>query len=188
MSALIDTLYTRFLEMFPELAETKDASTSHDEGVTPEKNAESGENAATPETASTYCRRTEHAKVGYDLDLAVEPEQVPEAARIMDDKSFALDMITGVDWPDDNQLELVYDFLHFENPARVVVRTRIPRDHPVIASLSGIYPGANWHEREAAEFYGIDFTGHPNLIHLLLPEDFQGFPLRKDFKPEPDPS
>ena len=180
MSQAIDNLQTLFAKRFPPMEATPtppavDAGTESNEETDP---------AAAPQEP---CRWTEHAKAGYDLDLAVEPHDVLEAAGILDKDGFAIDMITAIDWPDDNQFELIYDFLHFLNPARVAVRTRIPRDRPEIASLSSIYSGANWHERETAEFFGIDFTGHPNPIHLLLPEDFQGFPLRKDFKPEPDP-
>lgn len=180
MSASIENLQARFAKRFPA-RETETPPPATDAGT--ESNEETQPAAAPQEP----CRRTEHAKAGYDLDLAVEPHDVLEAAGILDKDGFAIDMITAIDWPDDNQFELIYDFLHFLNPARVAVRTRIPRDRPEIASLSSIYSGANWHERETAEFFGIEFTGHPNPIHLLLPEDFRGFPLRKDFKPEPDP-
>ncbi len=64
---------------------------------------------------------------------------------------------------------------------RVTFSTRIPHDRPVIDSLVGVYAGANWHEREAHEMFGIDFTGHPDLSHLYLPEGFLGNPLLKTF-------
>jgi NADH-quinone oxidoreductase subunit C len=179
MSPPIENLQRRFAERFP--ANEPDTPSPEADAVT-EENQEAQPEAVSPEP----CRRTEHAKVGYDLDLTVEPQDVLEAAGIIDMEGFAIDMITAVDWPDENQFELIYDFLHFLNPARVVVRTRIPRDRPLIPSLSAIFPGANWHERETAEFFGIEFPGHPNPIHLLLPEDFNGYPLRKDFKPEPE--
>ena len=63
----------------------------------------------------------------------------------------------------------------------VLVRTLIPRDKPVLATLSEVYAGANWHERETFEMFGITFEGHPNLIPLLLPDGFEGNPLRKEF-------
>jgi NADH-quinone oxidoreductase subunit C len=123
------------------------------------------------------------SKLGYDLDLTILPEQICEVARILNEADFAMDMVSGVDWPEDEQFEVIYDYLHFHGPGRVVIRCRIPRDKPEIASLAEIFDGANWHERETAEFFGIRFIGHPNPIHLLLPEDFEGYPLRKDFKP-----
>jgi len=63
----------------------------------------------------------------------------------------------------------------------LLVRTRVPREAPVLRSVTGIYAGAAWHERETHEMFGIDFAGHPNLAPLLLPEEFEGHPLRKDF-------
>jgi NADH-quinone oxidoreductase subunit C len=63
----------------------------------------------------------------------------------------------------------------------VVVRARVPREEPEVPTISGVFPGANWHERETHEFFGIKFRGHPDLSPLLLPEDAAYHPLRKDF-------
>lgn len=63
----------------------------------------------------------------------------------------------------------------------VVLSTDLPRESPTIPSLVEVYVGADWHEREAYEMFGITFEGHPNLIHLYLPESFIGNPLRKSF-------
>jgi NADH-quinone oxidoreductase subunit C len=68
-----------------------------------------------------------------------------------------------------------------ERAARLLIRTRIPKDKPELPSAVPVYRGANWHERETFEMFGITFTGHPNLIPLLLPDGFDGHPLRKDF-------
>ncbi|MFC1432984.1 NADH-quinone oxidoreductase subunit C [Streptacidiphilus sp. N1-3] len=71
------------------------------------------------------------------------------------------------------------------NPAegvrRVLFRTRIPRDAASLPSATGLFAGAGWHERETHEMFGIDFTGHPHLSPLLLPDGFEGHPLRKEF-------
>ena len=64
---------------------------------------------------------------------------------------------------------------------RALLRTRVDRGAPVLDSLAGVYAGAAWHEREAHEMFGIDFAGHPGLTPLLLPDGFEGHPLRKDF-------
>lgn len=64
---------------------------------------------------------------------------------------------------------------------RLLVRTTVPHASPVLASAIDIYAGAAWHERETHEMFGVEFTGHPNLVPLLLPENFEGHPLRKDF-------
>lgn len=80
-------------------------------------------------------------------------------------------------------LEAVYDFNHYEGLCRVTIRTRVPRSKPEIPSIVQIYPGANWHERETHDFFGIIFAGHPYLVPLLLPEDADYHPLLKDFRP-----
>ncbi|MFC8076052.1 NADH-quinone oxidoreductase subunit C [Streptomyces sp. NPDC057307] len=64
---------------------------------------------------------------------------------------------------------------------RLLVRTTVPHDTPELPTALGVYAGAGWHERETYEMFGISFTDHPNLVHLLLPETFEGHPLRKDF-------
>ena len=64
---------------------------------------------------------------------------------------------------------------------RLLLRTTVPHGAPVLASAVGVYAGAAWHERETHEMFGVSFEGHPALDHLLLPENFEGYPLRKDF-------
>ncbi|MEU8570796.1 NADH-quinone oxidoreductase subunit C, partial [Streptomyces pathocidini] len=66
-------------------------------------------------------------------------------------------------------------------PRRLLVRTTVPHEAPALPTATGVYAGAAWHERETYEMFGIDFTGHPHLVPLLLPESFEGHPLRKDF-------
>ncbi|MEV5967793.1 NADH-quinone oxidoreductase subunit C [Kribbella sp. NPDC051952] len=73
------------------------------------------------------------------------------------------------------------DFWGGSHVDHLLVRTLIPRDQPTLATLSELYAGANWHERETFEMFGISFEGHPNLIPLLLPDGFEGNPLRKEF-------
>jgi NADH-quinone oxidoreductase subunit C len=124
---------------------------------------------------------TAHATKGIDLDVTVPSQQVVEAVKILDEAKFMIEAITGVDWLAECQLEVVYDFTHIESGERVAIRTRIPRDKPALPTISHIYGGANWHERETHDFFGIIFTGHPQLIPLLLPEDACFHPLRKDF-------
>ncbi len=124
---------------------------------------------------------TDHAVKGTSLDVTVPPEKVVAAVEILDDAKFMIEAITGVDWLADRQLEVVYDFTHVAFGERVSIRTRIPRDQPELPTISHIYGGANWHERETHDFFGIIFTGHPQLIPLLLPEDARFHPLRKDF-------
>lgn len=127
---------------------------------------------------------TDHAARGTDIDVLCAPDQVVQAATIMDEAGFFLEAITGVDWIKDDKLEVIYDYNQFgQEQCRVVVRTLIPRSEPEIATISDVMPSANWHERETHDFYGIKFAGHPHLIPILLPEDADFHPLLKDFKP-----
>ncbi len=124
----------------------------------------------------------DYAAKGFHAEGRVTPEQVVEAAGQLDREGFALDTITGVDWMAENQMEVVYDYFHPSRGLRAVVRTRLPRDNPEVPTISEVFPGANWHERETHDFFGIRFIGHPNLTPFLLPEDATYHPLRKDFK------
>jgi NADH-quinone oxidoreductase subunit C len=118
---------------------------------------------------------------GYHVDASVTSEEVVGAAQHLANEGFALDTITGVDWLAQGQMEVVYDYFHPTRTLRAVVRTRIPRDNPQVPTISGVFPGANWHERETHDFFGIVFLGHPDLTPFLLPEDATYHPLRKDF-------
>ena len=128
---------------------------------------------------------------------------------MLDREAFTLEAVTGVDFltfdqaakkpakktdeeaesqegtePEEKlepQMEVVYDFSHWDALCRIVIRVRIPRDTPAVPTISGVYSGANWHERETHDFFGIKFTGHPDLKPLLLPEDADFHPLLKDF-------
>jgi NADH:ubiquinone oxidoreductase subunit C len=64
----------------------------------------------------------------------------------------------------------------------MVIKIQLNRDQPVVATVSDIWRTAEFHEREAYEMFGVQFTGHPDLRKLILPDDFEGFPMRKDFE------
>lgn len=120
---------------------------------------------------------------GYHIDAQVDPSQLIEAIGIIDSLDYFIESITGVDWIKDNEMEVIYDFSRYDfDLCRVVIRTRVERDNPSVPTITSIYAGANWHERETHDFFGIKFAGHPHLIPLLLPEDADFHPLLKDFK------
>lgn len=97
--------------------------------------------------------------------------------------------VCGVDFPRGNSFIVVYHIWSTSKKVLLEMRARIPRDDPVISSITPIFESANWHERETHEMFGIKFEGHPNLGRLLLPEDWDKMPpLRKDFPHEAPPT
>ena len=126
---------------------------------------------------------TDFVRCGGHLDVQLSPEQVVQAAEIMDAAAMTLDAVTGVDWLKEGQFEVIYDFNYTGGELfRVVVRARIDRENPDIPTISEIFAGANWHERETWDLFGINFVGHPQLERFLLPDDCDFHPLRKDFR------
>lgn len=139
--------------------------------------------AASPAAGAVTAQAVDFSRRGVHWEATVPPARVVAAGRWLAQRGFALDTITGVDWPARGEMEVVYDFFHPRAFWRAAVRTRVPRADPELPTLSGVFPGANWHERETHEFFGIRFAGHPNLTPLLLPEDADFHPLRKDYAP-----
>lgn len=136
---------------------------------------------ATATATGPASRIVEGSTRGYHFDATVAPEQLVAAARLLDQRGFAIDAVTGVDWLAARQMELVYDFFHPLSAVHVVIRCRVARDGGEVPTISEVFPGANWHERETHDFFGVRFVGHPDLSPFLLPENADYHPLRKDF-------
>jgi NADH-quinone oxidoreductase subunit D/NADH-quinone oxidoreductase subunit C/D len=114
----------------------------------------------------------------------VSPENLLEVASTLRDR-LGYDFLasaTGVDYPAENVLEMVYHFHQTTGGSPLVVHVQTPRAEPVIPSLVPLFPGADFQEREAWDLLGIHFTGHPDLRRILMWEGFDGFPLRKDWR------
>lgn len=121
---------------------------------------------------------------GY-AEVKVAREHLLAAARVLREEGFDyLSFVTEVDWQD--RLEMLYHLFSYDytrQPHGVVLRADLPRDGlPEIPSLTAVWPGAEFMERECYEMAGIRFLGHPDLRRLLLPDDFVGFPIRKDYE------
>jgi NADH-quinone oxidoreductase subunit C len=126
-----------------------------------------------------------HSDLGDDTAL-VKRERIVEVMTFLRDDpalkfDFAMDL-TGVDYLGETpRFEVVYHLYSLEKKARVRVKARLPEEDPSIDSIVGVWEAMNWYEREAWDMYGIRFNGHPDLKRILLYEEFQGHPLRKDY-------
>jgi len=93
----------------------------------------------------------------------------------------SLACLSGVDQPTEEQIVVVYNLFSLTHQHHLTVKVKLDRDNPAIDSVHEIWKVANWHERECYDLFGVDFKNHPDLVRILLPEDWEGFPLRKDY-------
>lgn len=103
---------------------------------------------------------------------------------LRDDNELQYNFLTtlcGMHYPDKEQLGVVYHLHSFVNNHRIRIKTATSLIDPIIPTMTDIWPTANWMERETYDFYGIEFSGHPNLKRILNVDDMTGFPMRKDF-------
>lgn len=125
-----------------------------------------------------------------ELSAHVQASRIVEVARYLHDApEMAFDHITDIcsaDYPSDqDRFEVIYQLLSLPHGLRIRLKARLPEDNPSIASVTGIWKGAEFLEREVYDMMGITFTGHPDLRRILMPEDYaEGYPLRKDFPAE----
>ena len=119
-----------------------------------------------------------------EATVVVEPGDLRETlAFLRDQPDLAFDIllsVTATDWPDQYpRFWVVYELLSTAHRHRLRMKVGVDERDPRIDSATPIHPGANWHERETFDFYGIAFDGHPDLSRILLPDDWEGHPLRK---------
>ncbi|MBX0327539.1 NADH-quinone oxidoreductase subunit C [Oscillochloris sp. ZM17-4] len=121
-------------------------------------------------------------------DTLVEPGRIVEVALYLRDSLgyTYLSDIAVVDYLADGVFELGYRFYHVDGGPALVLKARLPRESPELPSLTPDWPGANFHEREAFDLYGITFVGHPFLRRIYMWDEFEGFPMRKDFPKQGD--
>ncbi len=126
---------------------------------------------------------------GDELYIAVPASQLVELCRyIRFDPPLSFDFlsfVTSVDWK--THFEVVYYLTSTIHKHKLVLKVKIEdRNHPEVPTISTVWPAADWQEREIFDLMGIKFQGHYNLRRILLPEDWEGFPLRKDYVAKPD--
>jgi NADH-quinone oxidoreductase subunit C len=124
------------------------------------------------------------AKFEFDeLTVEVEPANILEALRRLkhDLKFERLSTVTAVDrYPAEPRFEIVYHLQAIAGKQRLRLKARLSGDNPEIESAFAVYRAANWYEREVFDLFGVRFLNHPNLTRIMMPDDWVGYPLRKD--------
>jgi NADH-quinone oxidoreductase subunit C len=121
-----------------------------------------------------------------DLTVTVRATDIMTVGQFLkEDPTLAFDMIIdvcGVDrFREQERFEVIYTLYSLSNKKYLRLKVLVNEDDPVVPSLTGVWAGANWHERETFDMFGIKFSGHPDLRRLYMPEEFEYYPLRKDF-------
>jgi len=124
-----------------------------------------------------------------ELSIYIRPDNLIGVGEFLrDEPSLAfnyLSDVTAVDhYPNEPRFEVVYHLLSLKNAERLRLKVRADGDNPHVDSLIPVYPCANAFEREVYDLFGIQFSGHPYLRRILMPEDWEGYPLRKDYPTE----
>ena len=116
--------------------------------------------------------------------LVAKPEDVPEVMRFCkSDLAFdCLINLTGIDWNKKNQIEVVYHLWSYEKRHAFVLKVHLDRAAPSVPSIESVWKSADWLEREQYDLLGIQFPGHPDLRRIMLPDDWVGHPLLRDYK------
>ncbi len=120
-----------------------------------------------------------------ELSVTIRPDAILDVAQFLRDDAelrFAfLESLCGVDYLGRTpRFEVVYHLLSHHNHQRICLKVGLPERSPMVASLTGLWSSANYQEREAFDMFGIIFEGHPSLERILMPDDWQGYPQRKD--------
>ncbi len=177
---LVERLKERFPEIEPFPREAPHEEPAH--AAAPPEGAAAG----VPAVPARAAPKHEAKAPVYLVPGAVAPGgRLLEICRVLRDETpFRLDycsFVTAVDRPDQAVFEVVYHLFSMDARHELLLKTRIPRDNPRVPSVTAIWSGANWHEREAYDLFGIIFEGHPDLRRIMMTEDWSGHPLRKDY-------
>jgi NADH-quinone oxidoreductase subunit C len=121
-----------------------------------------------------------------ELTLWIDSIHLIDSLKVLRTASFnVLADLTAVDWfPSEPRFEVVYSMLSYERHERIRIKVKVSGADPYIESVTGLWAGASPFEREVFDLFGIRFQGHPDLRRILLPDDWEGHPLRKDYPVE----
>jgi NADH-quinone oxidoreductase subunit C len=121
-----------------------------------------------------------------DAFVTVKPEIIVDLCRfVRDEASLAFDTcedVTGIDWPARNCIEVVYHLFSLQHRHGLVLKVETDRANPSVSTVEGVWKAANWLEREVFDMLGVNFAGHSDMRRILLPDDWVGNPLRKDYQ------
>jgi NADH-quinone oxidoreductase subunit C len=121
-----------------------------------------------------------------DAFFKVKAERLLEVMQALrDDPALGFDFLqnlTAVDWMKDGLLQVVYHLYSYAHRHEIVVKVDLPRDRPRVPSVVGLWKNADWLEREQFDLLGVVFEGHPDLRRLMMPDDWVGHPMRKDYR------
>jgi NADH-quinone oxidoreductase subunit C len=127
----------------------------------------------------------ELAGAGHNAACTVEPARIAEVCRFLKSEPAlrfdCLSNLSGVDYPARSMIQVVYHLFSYQLRHWIVLKVDAVRDDPVVPTVSDVWSAADWQEREVFDLLGVTFTGHPDLRRILMPEDWPGHPLRKDF-------
>jgi NADH-quinone oxidoreductase subunit C len=144
--------------------------------------------AALPDFESSWEKAIEKVVVDRnELTLHVRPSELVAVAKtIRDEPGLRFELclgVSGVHYPEHSgrELQAVYHFRSITHNRRIRLEVSVPDSNPHVPSIMSVYPTNDWHEREAYDFFGIIFDGHPHLIRIMMPDDWQGHPQRKDY-------
>jgi len=119
-----------------------------------------------------------------ELTLEIAPAKISSICGFLkyDQKFVRLSTVTAVDrYPQEPRFEVVYHLHSVERNKRVRLKCRLRGEDPIVESVTPVWRGADWYEREVFDMFGIRFLGHPDLRRILMPDDWEGHPLRKDY-------
>jgi NADH-quinone oxidoreductase subunit C len=121
-----------------------------------------------------------------ELTLTIAPEAIVAAAKTVLAAGYnAFQDMTAVDWfPSAPRFQLSYHILSHALKELIRLRVLLDEANPAVESITSVWPGANYYEREVFDLFGIRFEGHPNLRRIMMPEEWEGYPLRKDYPVE----
>ncbi len=121
-----------------------------------------------------------------ELTLTIARDQIREAASTVQSAGYNfLEDLTAVDWlPSEPRFQVSYQILSHKFKDYIRLRVMLPGDEPAVASITPVWPSANFYEREVFDLFGIRFEGHPNMRRIMMPDEWVGHPLRKDYPVE----